>query len=77
MQQAFAQLVEWTLQSAHHRSYLILMPWIHFLYGECKPFEKIPFDMSHDESEPKWWGIHSIENSLNSYKKNKRKEWDR
>ncbi|XP_060567286.1 uncharacterized protein LOC132726056 [Ruditapes philippinarum] len=70
---AIIKLARGTLQSTQYRSYLTLMPWIHFLSGECKPFEKIPFDMSHDHSEPNWWGVTPVKDFLDA---SKNKKWD-
>ncbi|XP_053390336.1 uncharacterized protein LOC128553236 [Mercenaria mercenaria] len=54
--------------------WLSVMPWVHFLSGQCVPFEIPPVDVKHDEYKPVWWGVAEIERDLD-YFKGKSEKW--
>ncbi|XP_060564697.1 uncharacterized protein LOC132723904 [Ruditapes philippinarum] len=54
--------------------WLTIMPWCHFLSGQCSPFEIPPMDIKHDEGKPVWWGVAEIKTNLD-YFKGKSEKW--
>ncbi|XP_053391300.1 E3 ubiquitin-protein ligase RNF213-like, partial [Mercenaria mercenaria] len=65
---AITKIVQWTMKNTKDPSWLYLMPWIHFLSEECKPFDNPPFQINHDDRIPKWWGISTVYENLDKFK---------
>lgn len=55
-------------------TWLYCVPLLHFISGVCSPYEEIKIDLSHSETEPKWWGINGIED-VNRKFHQMRKTW--
>lgn len=54
---------------------MFCVPMIHFLLKKCKPFEKAPAKVGHDEREPEWWGIVEYRKDIDHFKY--KDKWER
>lgn len=73
LQDSLISFVKDILVATKDPCWLTVMPWIHFLDGECIPFEKPSFDVSHEKEQPVWWGINTIGKELENFKMNSSK----
>ncbi|XP_060561077.1 E3 ubiquitin-protein ligase RNF213-like, partial [Ruditapes philippinarum] len=76
MKEAFLSLGKYISSNSKNPSWLFLMPWIHFLYGLCSPFDKPAFDVTHDKKDPTWWGISQLGEHCVKYFRGKTDHWE-
>ena len=53
-------------------SWLFLVPLIHFLNGDCKPFDYPPTAKGHQDVRPTWWGIVPFEAAVPNFQRKDR-----
>ena len=56
-------------------SWLFLMPLVHFLNGDCKPFEFPTSAKGHEAVNPVWWGIGSFDKEVTHFQQRTRSPW--
>jgi hypothetical protein len=47
--------------------WLFVTPLLHFLNGDCKPFESL--NIAVDHRDPKWWGVQDLNDVKEKSKK--------
>jgi len=48
-------------------SWMLTLPLIHLVFGQCKPFEELKEDLTHDDYKPVWWGIDEISSTVTKF----------
>ncbi|XP_053396010.1 E3 ubiquitin-protein ligase rnf213-alpha-like [Mercenaria mercenaria] len=76
LKEAFLTLAKHISSNSKNPSWLFLMPWIHFLWGLCSPFDKPAFDVGHDKKDPTWWGISQLGEHNVKYFRGKTDQWE-
>ena len=61
-------------KSEKNPAWMFCLPLLHLLSGDCTPYEEISEDLSHSDSEPKWWGTCAIKHVVRLFKE-KKKKW--
>jgi hypothetical protein len=56
------------METSKDPCWLSFMPWVHFLSGQCVPFEPPEMEVKHDSETGKWWGITSVKTELGVFK---------
>ncbi|KAK3585576.1 hypothetical protein CHS0354_036763 [Potamilus streckersoni] len=63
--QGFIESMATTSRNPH---IFLCMPLHHFLTDQVQPFQSVPYDTSHDNHIPKWWGIVHLSKAVASFK---------
>ena len=50
-------------------SWLFLVPLLHILNGDCKPYELPQKAAGHEDVKPVWWGIAQFEAMVTGFKR--------
>ena len=53
-------------------SWLFLVPLLHFLNGDCKPYELPRKAAGHQDYKPVWWGIAQFEDLTTHFQRTKK-----
>ena len=50
-------------------SWLFLVPLLHFLNGDCKPYELPQKAAGHQDFKPVWWGVTLFQDWASDFKR--------
>ena len=50
-------------------SWLFLVPLLHFLNGDCKPYELPSKAAGHEDVKPVWWGTTQFEDMVEGFQR--------
>jgi len=48
-------------------SWMLTLPLIHLVFGQCQPFEELKEDFRHKDYKPVWWGIADIKTAVDMF----------
>ncbi|KAL3881512.1 hypothetical protein ACJMK2_027944 [Sinanodonta woodiana] len=60
--------IEAMAKTARNPHIFLVMPLYHFLTDQVQPFQSVPYNIYHDNREPKWWGIAPLSKAVSSFK---------